>query len=89
MAAKSAKEMVKQLDDFIPMAKIAILQFEELRRRLETQEDFQKLWESNSAEALKQVGINPDSRMVMGLPPYEEGPRCDWCITPGGKACHC
>jgi uncharacterized ferritin-like protein (DUF455 family) len=86
MAIKSAKEKLGELRTFIPNVKKAIKQFEELKRRLETEEGFRKLWETNSAEALRQVGINPNARMEVGLDKYSKGPRCDWCITPQGNA---
>ena len=89
MAMKSAAEEIAYLKTFIPNAKKAIAQFEEMQRLLETQEEFRKLWESNSADALRQVGINPDARVEMGKEPYPEGVQCNYCITPQGNACHC
>ncbi len=91
MAVKSANQKIEELKVFIPNAHKAIAQFEELLRRMESDENFRGLWETNSAEALKAVGINPDSRMEMGKAPYndERGPECNNCITPMGNACHC
>ena len=89
MAVKSAEQKLKELKAFIPNAKKAIAQFEELQRRLETEENFRKLWDTDSAKALKAVGINPDARKETGRGPYERGPECTWCITPQGNACHC
>lgn len=89
MAVKSAEQKLKELKTFIPNAKKAIAQFEELQRRLETEESFRKLWETDSAKALEAVGINPDARMETGRGSYEKGPECTWCITPQGNACHC
>jgi hypothetical protein len=86
---KSADEMAASLKEFIPKAKRAIEQFESLQRKLETDAEFRRLWESDSAQALKRVGINPDARMEVGLPPYSRGPECNWCVTPKANACHC
>lgn len=88
MPVKSAKEKLRDLSTFIPNAKKAIAKFELLAKRLEEPE-FQKLWESDPAAALRAVGIDPEARQEMGLPAYEKGPRCDNCITPSGNACHC
>jgi hypothetical protein len=88
MPVKSAKEKLQDLRTFIPNAKKAIAQFEQLARRLEEPE-FQKLWESDSAAALRAVGIDPEARQEMGLPAYKDGAQCNNCITPGGNACHC
>jgi hypothetical protein len=86
---KTAKQKLKDLKTFLPNAKRAIEQTEKFAQLLETDPAFQKLWEKDSAAALRKVGINPDARMEMGLPPYEKGPECNWCITPEGNACHC
>jgi hypothetical protein len=86
---KSATRVIADLNKFIPKAKEAIEQLEEMKRRLETDEGFRKLWEADSGRALRGVGIKPNARMKMGLPPYSKGPRCDWCITPNGNSCHC
>jgi hypothetical protein len=88
MPVKSAKEKLQDLRTFIPNAKKAIVQFEQLAKRLEEPE-FQKLWDSDSAAALRAVGINPEARQEMGLPAYDQGARCDYCITPQGNTCHC
>jgi hypothetical protein len=92
MAIKPAKQKLQELNEYLPNLKKAIQQFEDMRTRLEQDEAFCKLWETDSAAALRAVGINSDARMEMGLPPYddaERGPRCDWCVTPKGNACHC
>ena len=89
MPTKSAHEKIQELRQFIPNARRAITQFEELLRRMESEESFRSLWESNSAEALKAVGIDPEARQEMGKEPYDRGPECTYCITPNGNACHC
>lgn len=87
---KTAEEKVADLRTFIPNAKRAIVQFEALLTRLEMDPEFRKLWNNDSGAALRAVGINPDSRMELGLGPYEdEGAQCKNCITPQGNACHC
>jgi hypothetical protein len=86
---KTAKQKLKDLKTFLPNAKRAIKQTEKFAKLLETDSAFQKLWKEDSAAALRKVGINPDARMEMGLPPYKNGPECNWCITPQGNACHC
>jgi hypothetical protein len=88
MPVKSAKEKLQDLRTFIPNAKKAIGQFEQLAKRLEEPE-FQKLWDSDSAAALRAVGIDPEARQEMGLPAYEDGAQCNNCLTPLGHACHC
>lgn len=89
MTGKSAKQKIKDLDTFLSNSKRAIDQLTELKRRLETDEGFRQLWESDSAAALKAVGIDPEARQEMGYPPYSKGPECINCITPNGNACHC
>ena len=89
MPAKSAQEKIQELKVFIPNAKQAIAKFEELLRRMESDERFRTLWETNSAEALEAVGIDPEARIEMGKEAYAEGPECNYCITPNGNACHC
>jgi hypothetical protein len=86
MTKKTAKQKLEELKGFIPNAKKAIAQFENLKTKLETDDKFCKLWDSDSAEALRQVGINPEARVEMGLPPYSKGPECHNCITPQGNA---
>ena len=81
--------MTSELAEFISNVKTGVRQLEELHRRLETEKEFQKLWETDSGKALRAVGINPDARMEAGREPYERGPECVWCITPLGNACHC
>lgn len=89
MPVKSADEKLQDTVTFLDNAKAAIAQIEEMKRLLETDQEFRKLWEADSAAALRQVGIDPESRQDMGLGPYAEGARCDWCVTPNGNACHC
>ncbi|MCX6880859.1 MAG: hypothetical protein NTW21_44720 [Verrucomicrobia bacterium] len=86
---KTAAEKLNDLKAFLPNAKRAIEMTEKFAQLLETDPAFQRLWESDSAAALRQVGIDPEARAEMGLPPYSKGPECNWCITPHGKACHC
>ena len=89
---KTAAEKARDLKVFLKNAKRAIQQTEKLAELLEKDPAFQRLWETDSAAALLQVGINPDARMEMGLPPYKDpnkGPECNNCITPQGNACHC
>ncbi len=89
MAVKPAKQMASELAQFIGNVRRSIQQLEDLQRRLETDATFRKAWESDSAKALRTVGINPDARMEVGRGAYERGPECTWCITPKGNACHC
>jgi len=89
MSVKPAKQMASELSDFLENAKKSIEQIENLKNKLENDEDFQRLWESDSAKALIALGITPDARMEMGKEPYIMGPECIWCITPKGNACHC
>ena len=86
---KSAEEKIADLRLFIPKATNAILQFQALLTRLETDSDFRKLWNRDSGAALSAVGIDPEARRELGLGPYEDGAQCVNCITPGGNACHC
>jgi hypothetical protein len=89
---KTAKQKLKTLKVFLKNAKRAIKLTEKLAERLETDPAFQRLWETDSAAALRKVGIDPDARMEMGLPPYKDpskGHECNNCITPMGHACHC
>ena len=89
MPKKTASQKLEDLKIFIPNAKKAISQFEELMNRLESDKEFCKLWEEDSSQALVQVGINPDARMEMGYEEYSKGPQCNNCVTPNGNACHC
>ncbi len=86
---KDAAAKIADLKDFIPKAKIAIGQFEALLARLESDASFRTIWNTNSEQALIAVGIDPESRTEMGLGPYSDGPECNNCITPQGRACHC
>lgn len=87
--AKDAATKIADLKVFIPNAKKAIDQFEALLARMEADAGFRTLWETDSAQALIAVGIDPESRSEMGLGPYSDGPQCVNCITPQGNACHC
>ena len=89
MAVKPADVMASDLGAFLEKAAAAAKQIEDFKARLESDPAFQKLWEQDSAKALTEMGINPDARMEVGEEPYVMGPRCDWCITPKGNACHC
>jgi hypothetical protein len=93
---KNADEKLADTVEFLSNARRAITQLEEVERLLRENEEFRNLWNTDSAAALRQVGIDPDARVEMGLPPYPPkgddeggGARCDWCLTPTGKACHC
>ncbi len=86
---KTAAEKLKDSKAFLENAKHATKLLEKFTQLLETDPTFQRLWETDSAAALRQVGIDPDARMQMGLPPYEKGPECNWCYTPKGNLCHC
>lgn len=86
---KNADEKLANTIEFLPNARRAIAQIEEVERLLRDDEDFRNLWNTDSAAALRQVGIDPDARMEMGRGPYAEGPECEWCVTPNGNACHC
>ncbi len=86
---KTATEKLNDLKVFLPNVKHAIELTDKFAKLLETDPAFQRLWESDSAAALRQVGINPEARMEMGYPEYSKGPECNWCITPNGNACHC
>jgi hypothetical protein len=89
MPVKSAAEKLQDTIAFLDTAKASIAQIQGMRRLLETEDEFRKLWEADSAAALRQVGIDPASRQEMSLGSYAEGARCDWCVTPNGNACHC
>jgi hypothetical protein len=89
MNVKPAKVMASDLGNFLQKATDAIARIEAFKERLETDPDFQALWEADSAKALLAMGIDPDARMEVGGEPYVMGPRCDWCVTPNGNACHC
>ena len=86
---KTAAEKLKDSKTFLENAKRATKLLERFTELLETDPLFQRLWEKDSAAALRQVGIDPQARMEMGLPPYEKGPECNWCYTPLGNLCHC
>jgi hypothetical protein len=86
---KNADEKLASTIEFLPNARQAIAQIEEVERLLRDDADFRNLWNTDSAAALRQVGIHPDARIEMGRGPYTDGPECEWCITPIGNACHC
>ena len=91
---KNADEKLANTQEFLPVARRAIEQIEQVERLLRDDEGYRELWNTDSAAALRQVGIDPDSRVELGLEPYPdknspEGPECNWCITPNGNACHC
>lgn len=89
MALKTADEMASSTDDFIARVGEAVTKFEALRDRLRSDATFRDLWERDSAQALREVGIDPEARQEVGYPPYDRGPECNNCITPQGNACHC
>ena len=90
---KNADEKLADTVVFLPAARHAIEQFEQVERLLRDDENYRALWNSDSAAALRQVGIDPDARVEMGLDPYpknsQDGVQCNWCVTPNGNACHC
>jgi len=81
--------MASEPAEFISNVKTSVQQLEELHRRLETEKQFQKLWETDSGKALRAVGINPDVRMEAGRESYERGPECVMVHHPAGNAWHC
>ncbi|WP_375289323.1 hypothetical protein [Qipengyuania sp.] len=89
MTVKTAKVMAADLGEFRKKAEAALEKIEAFQKRLETEPEFQALWESDSAQALKVMGIDPEARQEVGREAYVLGPECDWCITPKGNACHC
>lgn len=91
---KNADEKLANTEAFLPAARQAIEKLETVERLLRDDEEYRQLWNTDSAAALRQVGIDPDARVEMGRPPYPEkgsaeGPECEWCITPMGNLCHC
>ena len=70
MPVKSADDKLQDTIAFLENARTAIAQIEEMKRLLETDEEYRKLWEADSAAALRQVGIDPEARQEMGLGPY-------------------
>ena len=89
MTVKSASVMANDVAGFLVRAKEALRVTEEFQRRLTDDSEFAALWERDSAGALREAGIDPEARQEMGMPPYSEGPECNWCTTPNGNACHC
>lgn len=89
MALKSASVMAADVASFIERAKAAIVISENFQKRLVDDPDFARLWDSDSAAALRLAGIDPEARQEMGMGPYDEGAQCNWCITPNGNTCHC
>jgi hypothetical protein len=87
----STAKSVDEARAFLENAKLAIKKIEEFRQKLESDGEFQKLWESDKDAALKEVGIDPDARKEFGtmLSDRQKGPECVTCITPLGNACHC
>jgi hypothetical protein len=87
---RPASEMADNADAFVERAREALATLEAFRDRLRSDSEFRDLWSRDSAEALRQGGIDPDARTELGLPPYHtKGPECEWCVTPNGNACHC
>ena len=70
MPVKSADDKLQDTIAFLENARTAIAQIEEMKRLLQTDEEYRKLWEADSAAALRQVGIDPEARQEMGLGPY-------------------
>jgi hypothetical protein len=67
---KTADEKIADLKVFIPNARKAIEQFEALLSRLESEEAFRSLWETDSAKALEAVnraGLGNLDRVVSGV----------------------
>ena len=87
---KTAEQKIEDLRTFVPNARRAVEQFQALLERLEAEAEFRTLWNTDPAAALQAVGIDPDSRMEMGLESYRiRGAECRNCVTPMGHACHC
>lgn len=89
---RPAAEMAERVDAKLDKIQSALAQLETFRDRLRNDSEFQNLWNSDSAAALREVGIDPDARTEMGYPPYddpERGPMCEMCWTPNGNLCHC
>ncbi len=89
MPIKSAQVMANDVGSFLEKARVAIKTTEDFQKRLLDDTAFAELWERDSAAALREAGIDPEARQEVGLPPYENGPECNWCITPNGNTCHC
>ncbi|MDT5355546.1 MAG: hypothetical protein QOJ56_4078 [Mycobacterium sp.] len=78
-AIKNADEKLATIVEFLPIARRAIGQIEEFERLLRDDEEFRNLWNTDSAAALRQVGIDPDARVEMGRGPYPDKDAC--CVT--------
>jgi hypothetical protein len=94
LSKKPAPKEVEDLAVFLENANGAIDKIVKLKKRLETDPAFKKLWEENPIEADRQMGIDPKARTEVGLPMVKDtgntgGPECNYCITPAGNACHC
>ncbi|MDQ2897599.1 MAG: hypothetical protein M3Y09_18495 [Actinomycetota bacterium] len=89
MAVKPADQMATQLDEFIANLRAELPKMEAFRDRLAGDPAFQELWSSDSGQAMRDAGFDPEARTQLGFPPYERGPECNWCMTPMGNLCHC
>jgi hypothetical protein len=89
MAVKSPDEMADTLETFLERTREGMVKFDALMGRLRTDETFRGLWDRDSAQALREVGIDPEARTELGMAPYERGPECRPCWTPQGNPCHC
>lgn len=84
-------ECVLHIDEFIKDTDIELNKLQDLKKRLESDENFQNLWKTDRDVALTTIGIDPNARNQIynvqeNQPP---GPECLACWTPSGKACHC
>ena len=73
MALKTASVMAADVATFLENAKAAIVVTENFQRRLVEDSEFAKLWDEDSAAALRLAGIDPEARQEMGFGPYEDG----------------
>jgi hypothetical protein len=94
MPIEPAPRMAAKTDEWLARVSRELKKIETLRNRLRDDANFQDLWNRDSAQALRDVGINPDARTEVGLEPYADavakrGVQCNNCITPMGNACHC
>jgi hypothetical protein len=89
---RSADRDIKVVNEFVPKAATAIRKLETLRDKLKNDPEFRKLYETDFIAALEKVGIDPNARTEMGLPPLEKDKipsDSHSCITPNGNACLC
>jgi hypothetical protein len=89
---RPAAEMADNADALLANVQDALAKIKEFSERVRSDEEFAQLWDTDSAAALRQVGIDPDARRELGYEPYDDklrGPECMWCVTPNGNACHC